>query len=656
MHHTVFKFIIGFAGFWLCFCSLTPAQTPTNATFSSPPDSLFNEAGYHFGEDVPYIYSLKELNITFEETDGAVVAVLKYHVRLKVFDASVPQASVIGIPYYEQNDIETITSIHAVTWNSATDSTALGEGAIRTIDIDARYNLKEFTMPNVRDGSVLEYSYQIRRRYIEELPAFYLANQVPTVLAKVTITYPQYLRYDAIIQDFDYEVRHEEVKTPVYDAPEIFTNPQPDPILKEVWTARNIPAVKNEKFISTLSDYRGNIKFQLSEFGIPRQPLENSWKFVVEEIRQKQQLFETINGNKKAFQMGQSIRNAVSTKEAAQDSIFQYLLKKVQYNQKNMPFSPVQGEEVLSGEKTNQAAINQTLVSMLRGAAIEAYPVLISTRKSGKINKGYPSFFQFNGQLVWAKIGNKTTLMDASFNYSEPGLIPVEAYNQTGLLLKDNSYKWIEINPPKSVFSIQVNMEAELRRDGSLAGHINSTYLGYPARQIRLNKAKGMAMATIVEELLFGSYLNVQLANVELLQTSSNQPIQITADFVLPDYATVFSSGLRFRPMVVGYLMQNPFDGSRRELPITLDAPEKLNFNYTITLPEGYLFSEKVNNKSIELAGAVLAEHYNIDGNTVQYQFQIDINQKQFSNKLYPQLLNLYERWVQLSRMRWFVQ
>src|SRR5699024_929617 len=214
-----------------------------------------------------------------------IIAVMNYHIRVKVYDDSVKNASVVGSAYYFKDNIEQVTNIQGATYQSPTQKTPLSPEDIRTINVNARYNVKEFTMPNVQDGSVIEYSYEIRRRYIEELPAFYLSHQVPTALAKVSIIYPRYLRYKAVVENYDGRVRHSVTKTDTSRVPKIFTQPQPEPIIKESWEATHIPAIQKESYISSLDDYRGQIKFQLSGFGIPRQPLENSWDFVVAEIR-----------------------------------------------------------------------------------------------------------------------------------------------------------------------------------------------------------------------------------------------------------------------------------------------------------------------------------------------------------------------------------
>lgn len=164
-----------------------------------------------------------------------------------------------------------------------------------------------------------------------------------------------------------------------------------------------------------------------------------------------------------------------------------------------------------------------------------------------------------------------------------------------------------------------------------------------------------MSKKAIVRSLLFDSYPKVQLTNIVFSRLNSyDHPLKITADFTIPDYATVFGEGIRFRPMVVGYLMNNPLNNKQRDLPVTLDAPEHLKLTYSITLPEGYTLTGQLKDRTLKFPGASLSEQYDIEGNTLNYRFYININKKQFSEEWYPQLLNLYQRWVQLSRTRWF--
>jgi hypothetical protein len=247
--------------------------------------------------------------------------------------------------------------------------------------------------------------------------------------------------------------------------------------------------------------------------------------------------------------------------------------------------------------------------------------------------------------------------MDASFPYSQPNLIPVDTYNETGLLLKPESYAWVDVEPAKSTFAIQIDMDATLQRNGTLAGTITSANGGYPAQQIREQNAEGQPTSQIIKKSVFDGYTDVAISGATISGLNNfDQPVTLSSDFSLDDYAASFSNGLDFRPMVVGYLKTSPFSENRRELPVTLDAPEKLDLRYTITLPQGYSIKQRPQNKIIKLPGATFIEQYKVEGQKITYEFHIEIFQKEFSTDLYPQLLNFYKRWVQLSNSRWIIE
>jgi hypothetical protein len=632
------------------------AQGMPDAEFGNIPDSLFRMQAP--ADEIPYRITNKELNVSFLEADESIVAVLEHHIRIKVFDDSVREASVVAIPYYFKNDMERVTSLEAYTYLPSGERAALSEQDIRTININSRYSVKEFAMPAVEDGAVIEYRYTIERRYIEELPDFYLSHKVPTDNAKLTITYPKYLRYQSYTENFDGKITHDVVYTDTSSVPKVFTIPQPQPIVTERWLARNIKPVKEEAYISTLDDYRGKIKFLLSEFGIPRQQLENNWEVVVARIRDKTNPWESINTNNVAVAAGDSIAGAMdgAPPSQVQDSIYHYLNERVNFSGQHTSFSQTPGKEVLSGESSSQAAINQTLVAMLRAADIDAHPVLISTRQSGKINMDFPSFYQFNGLMVRSEIDGKSYLMDAGFPYSLPGLIPVDTYGSRGLVLKEEGYEWIGIDPDKSLFDIQVHINGRLERNGTLRGTVEAVQQGYPAQIIRQKKADGSSDSEILRQTLFDGYPQMKAADVQVNNAEKyGQKIVITANFEIENYAISFTDGLNFSPMIVGYRNENPFSGSARNLPITLDAPEKLALSYSIELPQGHRAAVD-EDRTIKFSGAEFIERYDNTAGQLNYRYQINIDQRNFSADYFPSLYKLYNRWVELSNSSWLIE
>jgi len=639
--------------------SQAQTQDKSQAQFGVIPDSLYQMQPPASSPDTPYMVTNNEMHVSFKEDQNSIVAIIKYLVRLKVFDKTVHKASIVSIPYYFDNDMERISKIKAQTYDPSGKRIPLQNQNIKTININERYNVKEFTMPQVKDGSILEYSYVIRRRYIEQLPDFYLSHEVPTAEAKVTITYPGYLRYKAFVENFDGTVDHNFAYKDTSSVPKIFVYPQPKPIVTERWSAHNIPAVKKVPYLSSLNDYRGKIRFLLDEFGIPRQPLENSWEVVVRRLRERTHPLQFIQQNKMAKSIGDSIAKVYSSasKKAIQDSIYRYVNEKVNYSGAYAPYSTVNDSTALSGKPADQASINQTLVAMLHGAGIEAHPMLISSRRSGKIDMDFPSFYQFNAQMVYSKIDGQTYFMDASFPHSQPGLVPVDMYSGPGLLLKQDSFEWEDVKPGMSKFDIKVNLDAKLTSKGDLRGSVIAYPSGYAAQRIRKQRTDGMSNVDILKRTLFDGYAKMTANNVTISDIDNyGKPIKILADFTIPDYATSFTDGLKFRPMIVGYRRQNPFKNSSRKLPVTLDAPEKLDVSYSITLPSGYSANSGKENHRLSIPGANFKEDYDINSGKMNYQYHIDIGKKDFSTDEFPQLYRLYQRWVDLSNTAWLLK
>jgi len=619
-------------------------------------DILSMEPNYNY----PFEYLSKQASVRFIEDDGGIRAIIDHLVRIKVYtddSLELAKASLISIPYYDSDRMERIQNLEAMTHLPDGSIVRLQDAAVSTSQLNSRYNIMEFEMPETEEGVVLEYKYTINRRYIEELPDFYLSHRVPTREASITLQNERFLRYDVVLENIEFEVDYSRQEIDTSNVPLVFSYERPEPILVERWSANQIPAVDRSAYVSSVDDLRGKVRFLISEFGIPRQPLDNSWELVAAQIRRNADPEELLNSQQELKMIGQEIAGYFDTERAAQDSIFSYVNETVLYNELNTVFADGDLSHVLEGRPANQAEINMTLLALLKGACIESYPLYISGRESGRINRSFPSPYQFNRMLVHSRINGRNWAMDASFAFSEPDLIPIESYNEQGFILREESYEWIDITPEKSRFDLSITIDAELSATGDLRGTLSAVTKGYPAQEILAELDNGqtereVAAGTFLE--IYGSEI-INSADIGSL-SSENGGVAVDVEFLIEEYATSFSDGLEFRPMIVGYLFQNPFESTQRRVPITLDAPENLEINYNVRIPDGFSIEENSGMRDIHLSGAELREQYKTDGNSLEYSFRINISKKEFSADLYPELRRIYERWVELSNATWLIE
>ena len=268
-----------------------PGQLP-KVEYGEIPDSLFQMDQYPGNPDLDYFFAYKGLSVNFGLHDNSLIAYLTYLVRIKVLKQDGVKASIVDIPYYFQNDIEKITSVQGHTIHANGSRINLDTTKVRTIGVNSRYKLKEFQLPDVHPGSILEYRYTIRRRYIEELPDFYFMNTRPTSLSVIRLVNSKYIRYDATPVNMKKPPNSFEQKIDTVKAPNIFTNPEGEPILVDFWYMKNIPGLREEPYITSLDDYRWKMKFAWKSFGNPRQVIGKGWDIVVAELRRNHGLSE----------------------------------------------------------------------------------------------------------------------------------------------------------------------------------------------------------------------------------------------------------------------------------------------------------------------------------------------------------------------------
>lgn len=626
--------------------------------FGSIPPHQFTDSSDH---GYPFEYLLKESSIRTEERSTGIVAIIDNLVRIRVLsDDQLEQAEagMIGIPFYFKDGIETISNLEAITHQPDGSKIRFDTENARNVDLNSRYKIIEFEMPDVQEGSILEYKYTVVRRYIEELPNFYIAHRVPTHEANLYLRNSDFIRYDAVPQHAEgFDLHYEEHRVDTSNVPLLFTLPRPDPVYIQEWGAEDIPAVDVSSYISSIDDIRAQIKFQISEFGVPRQPLENSWEFVAAQLLRNRNPYEMIEPYDEFEQIGEEIASSLNSLVAAQDSIYQAVNSSVQFNGVHSVFTDGDLYHVLEGEPASQAEINLVLLAMLRGAGIDAKPLLLSGREFGQIDKSFPSVFQFNSLLIFSEIEGKQYFMDATFPSSLPNLIPMESFNSQGMALAPEGYEWIDISPEQSLFDLDIDIDASLSANGTLTGTLTAQTRGYPSQNIREELQLGTPVSEIIRQTFFEVYSEAETSEGRLEVNRGNRNIvDVVTDFEIPNYAASFREGIEFRPMIVGYLFRNPFESTERRVPITLDAPEQLSIHYTVDLPNGFSVDEMGETRATSLQGAALREEYISEGNTVEYSFDIDISQKEFPADVYSQLRRIYERWVYLSNETWFIE
>ena len=111
--------------------------------------------------------------------------ITKYHAKKKILDKQGFSEAEITIPYYHNEErTEKVINIRALTHNDGVKF-GVNQETIYDADINERWSEKRFTFPNVQEGSILEYTYEIQSPFLYNLNGWDFQENIPKVYRNI---------------------------------------------------------------------------------------------------------------------------------------------------------------------------------------------------------------------------------------------------------------------------------------------------------------------------------------------------------------------------------------------------------------------------------------------------------------------------------------
>ena len=140
------------------------------------------------------------ISFTYDQFKGGFKVIYVRQTRIKILKKDGYSWADHSVELYKENNNEqSIGSVSGTTYN-------LEGGKIKksklTKDSQFREKLSEyweafkFTMPDVKEGSVIEYRYTVTSDYIFTLPVWYFQYSIPVVWSELKISIPEYYTYN----------------------------------------------------------------------------------------------------------------------------------------------------------------------------------------------------------------------------------------------------------------------------------------------------------------------------------------------------------------------------------------------------------------------------------------------------------------------------
>jgi len=296
---------------------------------------------------------------------------------------------------------------------------------------------------------------------------------------------------------------------------------------------------------------------------------------------------------------------------------------------------------------TNQT--NLLFVALARAAGFEAYPYMITSRKSTIFMPDWPNEYQLNAMVVQVRTSGGYIYLDPATKFCPYGLLPWDESDAGGIRIDAASPQRGFTPTPKSADAVKTrSAELRLTEEGALQGKVQFFYSGQEALIKRLEgiEQDEAARRKTLEDSLKSSL--PQEASVNLLESSgwesSDGPLKATFEIDIPNFVTKAGKRVLF-PMGVFHSNQSsPFASARRTNPIYFNYPQEEIEDVTVELPPGWRV-ESIRPLSQTDRKALYYEFSaKVEGNTVRFGRTLRFSGTLFEKELYPALRAFYDR------------
>ena len=582
--------------------------------------------------------------------------------RIKILSKDGLDWATFTIPlYHEGGSNEKVTGLKAATYNlesGKVETTKLKSDAVFKEKVTDNWDIMKITLPNVREGSVVEITYKVNSDFLVNLQDWEFQRTIPTRWSEYRATIPEFYNYDKYMQGYIGLSVNEKKEVPNFititskeragrnnTSTEFSTDKIDFKESKFRWAAQDVPAFKPEPFITTSKDYVSKMNFELAYQKFPNQPIKyylGSWQDINKRFSESSHFGGEVSGNNFLKKIVEETISGATSADQKINKLNNYVKQEVEWNGSSQLFTENSLKKVLEEKKGNSAELNLLLASMLEKAGFAVYPVLISTRDHGFVREATPVSTQFNYVLCLVKYDDKEILLDATDRLLPTGAIPERCLNGRGFVVSGGDrFSWVELKSPfKS--RTYYNTDLVLDTDGALKGTIQVDRSGYYAQSKRKNFLSS-GEEEYVKALVAGRSWKVERS--EFANTKNvSESFKEVHNVVIDDHVTSAGNVMYVNPFLFLKSEQNPFKLEKREYPVDFGSPTENLLISKITIPDGYAVDEMPKSQLLKLPENAAKYTYSIvqAGNTITLTSNLQINNSLFSQDEYPHLREFY--------------
>ncbi len=639
------------------FTTNTHAQEKANVKFGDVTEKDFAKKVYSVDSNASAVvisdigYSKIEGN-----NKGWFSLVFKHYKRVHILNKNGYDISNVSVDLYTNGSAEEqLERLKAVTYN-------LENGKVVETKLDVKNNVfkdnvnknlvrKKFTFPNVKEGSIIEFEYSKTSDFLQNLEPWEFQGAYPRLWSEYNLSLPDFLGYVFLTQGYkQYDIKDRKTNRAAFKiidsrgagSSDVFSFDAG--VADNRWVIKNVPALKEESYTSTINNHIAKIEFQLSEY---REPLVyrnvmGTWSKVAEDLMNAElfgHLITKDNGWLKDI-INPLIKGVISKKEQA-EKMFAYVRDNFTCTNHSDWYPNQNLRNLVKVKNGTVSEINMLLAAMLKHEDIVADPVLLSTRSHGFTYEIYPILSKYNYLVIKAVVEGKAYYLDASEPRLGFGRLPLDCYNGYARVI-NTSAEAVNlnseiVNETKSTTVFVINNEK-----GNMVGSMQQTPGYYESLNLR-NRIKEKGKEELQKDIkkAFGSEITISNFIIDSLDRFENE-LGIKYDF---DMVGEKEDIIYLNPMFGEGYKENPFKSAERFYPVEMPYTMDETYNLQMEVPQGYTVDELPKSMVVKLNEqdeGIFEYRISQSANNISFRSRIKLNRANFEPDEYEMLREFF--------------
>ncbi|TGE25660.1 DUF3857 domain-containing protein [Hymenobacter aquaticus] len=605
----------------------------------------------------------------FEPAEDGFRTVFERVTRIKILKKSGYDWATVRVPLYKKDgNAEKLVNLKGYTYNLVNNQVVkekMESEAVFTEQQSVNNFSRKFTLPNVREGSIIEYTYVINSDFIFNFQDWQFQRSIPTRWSEYRAAIPEYYDYKMLLQGYEplaiqereetntqYVVRWGRSQLTAINEQEHSAGSAA--VMAQVtnhrWAMKDVVALRPEPFMTTPKDYVSRIDFELAGMKWPNEgyrSVANTWEKINESLLQDENFGMQLKRG--GFLKEQTTALATKYPDLNQRiaAVHDLVRQAVKYNGNDQLYATGPLRRSYDQHSGSAADVNLLLIALLRDAGVPANPVLLSTRTHGVVNQAVPLLAKFNYVVAHVALPEgKEMLVDATEPLVPCGMLPPRCLSGSGRLIMPDAgqSRWVNLRPSQRFLEYR-QVQLTMDDHGGYTGKTHQEHAGYTALMSR-EKLQKNGEKKFMEEMVRSqegwSIPKFAFKEREVL----TKPLTIDYEFTVPG-ADSPASTIYLNPLRAFVDNKNPFHHEDRRFPVDFGAQVDETVMMTITLPAGYVAEELPKPTIVELPDNGGRFSYTIQDSgqgTLQIASRMSLRKPMYMAEEYTYLREFYNR------------